>query len=265
MSTTIQQVIDTILQTVPGAPLADTVDTVKCGDASQPVQGIVTTFMATRKVIDQAITLGANMIITHEPTYYNHRDEVTLDWLQDNHVYQDKRAVLDSHHIVVWRFHDHWHMHRPDGITTGFLKIMGWEAYLDAQDEYIVNLQPTSLEKLVGLLKSKLEMPTVRVVGSTQMICLRVGLVLGATPGDWQIRAFEQGKADTVICGETTEWQTCEYVRDSAATANPKALIVLGHEKSEEAGMRYLVDWLRPIVPGVQITHVPASDPFRFV
>jgi putative NIF3 family GTP cyclohydrolase 1 type 2 len=165
--------------------------------------------------------------------------------------------------IVVWRFHDAWHMHRPDGITTGFLKLMGWEPYLDAREDFIVNLPPTPLADLVGRVKAKLEMLTVRVVGPAQMACRRVGLVLGATPGDWQIRAFERGRADTVICGETTEWQTCEYVRDSATTS-PKALIVLGHEKSEEAGMRYLVEWLRPMVPGVPITHVPACDPIRF-
>ena len=265
MSTTIQQVIDMILQTVPGAPMQDTVDTVKCGDPTQPVKAIVTTFMTTRKVIDQAVALGANMIITHEPTYFNHRDETTLDWLQGNEVYKAKREVLDRNQIVVWRFHDHWHMHRPDGITTGFLKLMGWEAYPDAQEEYIVNLPPTSLKDLIALMKSKLRMPTVRVVGPAEMTCRRVGLVLGAAPGDWQIKAYEEGKVDTLICGETTEWQTCEYVRDSTATPNPKALIVLGHEKSEEAGMRYLVDWLRPMIPDVPITHVPAGDPFRFV
>ncbi len=141
-STTIQQAIDTILQTVPGAPLKRTVDTVKCGDPSQPVKGIVTTFMATRKVIDQVVTLGANFIITHEPTYYNNHDEVDLDWLRDNPVYQAKRAVLDEHGIVVWRFHDHWHRHRPDGILTGFLKLIGWEAY-QHEKEAVVNLPPT--------------------------------------------------------------------------------------------------------------------------
>jgi putative NIF3 family GTP cyclohydrolase 1 type 2 len=265
MGFTIQQVIDTILQRVPGAPIDGTVDTVKCGDASQPVKGIVTTFMTTRNVIDQAIALDANMIITHEPTFFNHRDEVTLDWLQGNEVYRAKREVLDRHQIVVWRFHDHWHMHRPDGITTGFLKLMGWEGYKDTQEDYIVNLPPTPIKELIAQIKATLRMPTVRVVGQPEMTCRRVGLVLGAMPGDGQIKAYEQGRVDTLICGETTEWQTCEYVRDSAATPNHKALIVLGHEKSEEAGMRYLVDWLRPMIPGVPITHVPAGDPLRFV
>lgn len=261
--TTIQQVIDTIVQTVPGAPMADSVDVFKCGDPARPVTGIVTTFMATRKVIGKAIELGANLIITHEPTYYNHRDEV--DWLRGDSVYESKRALLDQNGITVWRFHDYWHMHQPDGIGTGFVKLLGWEGYVDAESGYIANIPPLPLPDLIAHLKTRLGMPTLRVVGPQEMTCARVALVLGAVPGDWQIKAFQEGKVDTVICGETTEWQTCEYVRDAVAGGWQKALLVLGHEKSEEAGMDYLVEWLRPKVPGVTITHVPAGDPLRFV
>jgi hypothetical protein len=44
-----------------------------------------------------------------------------------------------------------------------------------------------------------------------------------------------------------------------------RALIVTGHANSEEPGMRWLVDWLRPKFPGVSIQHVPVGDPFLFV
>jgi putative NIF3 family GTP cyclohydrolase 1 type 2 len=261
--TTIQQVIDIITETVPGAPMPDSVDTFKCGDPSRPVAGILTTFMATSQVIRQAVNLGANLIITHEPTFFNHRDET--DWLREDSVYQGKRALLDQNDITIWRFHDYWHMHRPDGIGTGFVKQMGWEAYVDDENGYLADLPPMPLADLVTFLKSKLGMSTLRVVGPQAMTCRRVAMVLGATPGDWQIKAFQEGKADTVICGETTEWQTCEYVRDAVAGGEDKALLVLGHEKSEESGMAYLVEWLQPRVPGVTITHVPAGDPLRFV
>ena len=77
MTTTIQDVIDTILDQIPGGRLEETVDTVKCGDPTQPVSGIVTTFLASYDVIKTAIELGANFIITHEPTFYDHPDDVT--------------------------------------------------------------------------------------------------------------------------------------------------------------------------------------------
>ncbi|MDQ6889502.1 MAG: Nif3-like dinuclear metal center hexameric protein, partial [Bacteroidota bacterium] len=75
-SVTIQQVIDLILKSIPGAPFPKTVDTIKSGDPSQKVTGIVTTMFATDAVIEKTIKAGANFIIAHEPTFYNHLDDV---------------------------------------------------------------------------------------------------------------------------------------------------------------------------------------------
>ena len=99
MRTTIQDVIDTILQEVPGAPFEESVDTFKAGDPSLEVTGIVTTFLASYEVIQRAVDLGANLIITHEPIYYNHLDEV--DWLTNDPVYQAKRQLLEENNVTV--------------------------------------------------------------------------------------------------------------------------------------------------------------------
>ena len=56
-----------------------------------------------------------------------------------------------------------------------------------------------------------------------------------------------------------------EYARDAVLQGRHKALIVLGHANSEEAGMKWLVEWLAPLVPDVPIIHVSAGDPFRFL
>src|ERR1700755_152004 len=101
---TVQQVIDSLLADIPGAPFPNTVDTIKTGDPSQQVKGIVTTMFPTNEIIGKTISLGANFIIAHEPTFYNHADET--NWLSNDPVYQYKRDLLDKHGIVVWRFHD---------------------------------------------------------------------------------------------------------------------------------------------------------------
>ncbi len=267
MSPTIQQVVDTIRDSVTGPlgsqPLSDTVDTFKCGDPAREVTGIVTTFIATRQVIEQAIQLQANLIITHEPTYFNHRDDT--EWLKDDPVYQSKRLLLEDNGIVVWRFHDHWHMHQPDGILTGFVQALGWESYRDPKDELVFEIPETTLGVLARYLKARLGLPIVRVVGKQDMRCKRVGAMLGATPGEWQVDLLRNAGIEVLICGETVEWQTCEYVRDATEMGLSRGLIVLGHEKSEEPGMQYLVEWLGPKFPGIPISHVPAGDPLQFV
>src|SRR5688572_31129931 len=124
---TVQQVIDMILKEIPGAPFPKTVDTLKSGDGKQVVTGIVTTMFATVEVIRKAASLGANFIIAHEPTFYNHLDDTA--WLDGDPVFQFKNDLLKKNGIVVWRFHDYWHTHRPDGVLMGVLEKMGWKNY----------------------------------------------------------------------------------------------------------------------------------------
>ncbi|QBD74618.1 NGG1p interacting factor NIF3 [Ktedonosporobacter rubrisoli] len=260
MSTTIQDIIDSMIEAVPGAPRVDSVDTVKCGDPAQPVTGIVTTFTATMDVLRQAVQLGANLIITHEPTFYDHRDHT--DWLGDDPVYQRKRDFLEQNQLAIWRYHDYWHMQRPDGIITGLLRQLGWEQYYQPDQRVLAIIPEMTLETLVAHLKEKLAMPTVRIVGNPQQSCQRLGLMVGAAGGTRQIEVFQKLDVDVLLCGETIEWQTCEYVRDANALGYNKALVILGHAKSEEDGMRYLADWLRSRVPAtIPITYIAVGNP----
>jgi putative NIF3 family GTP cyclohydrolase 1 type 2 len=259
----IQSVIDTIIAAVPGAPQPGSVDVFKCGDPSHEVTAIVTTFLATYAVIEKTIALGANLIIAHEPVFYNHIDNV--EWLQDDPIYLAKRRLLDEHGITVWRFHDYWHMHQPDGITTGTLRDLGWLNYAGNEQIEVLNFDGKPLNDLVNDIKAKLGVTHVRMVGDTAMLCKRVGLMLGAYGGSNHIAFMRQADLDTLIVGETNEWDTTEYVRDAINLGQPKALVVIGHEKSEEAGMKYLVEWLQPRLPGVSITHVPSGDPFTWL
>ncbi len=255
---TIQAVIDDILTTIPGAPFAETVDVIKTGDPAQEVTGIVTTFLATQAVLERAVELGANFVITHEPIFYNHLDET--DWLADDPVYLAKRKFIDDHGLVIWRFHDYWHSHQPDGIYVGVQNALGWTQYADPEIRGKITVPRQSFRDLVEHVKTSLNCPNPRIIGNPNLPCSQVALIVGAPGGRWQILALQQ--SDVIIAGEINEWEINEYVRDSNTQGTPKALMVVGHEKSEEAGMAYLVDWLKARVPGVTITHVPSGDPF---
>jgi len=49
---------------------------------------------------------------------------------------------------------------------------------------------------------------------------------------------------------------------DSASTAQPKGLILLGHERSEGFGMDECATWLRTLVTEVPVTFIRAGEPF---
>ena len=71
---TVRQVIDKILVSLETEIHPGSVDTLKAGSWDQEVTGIATSFMTTLSVLKRAHEMGANLILTHEPTFYNHLD-----------------------------------------------------------------------------------------------------------------------------------------------------------------------------------------------
>jgi putative NIF3 family GTP cyclohydrolase 1 type 2 len=259
---TIQQVIDALLADIPGAPFPNTVDTIKAGDPNQPVRGIVTTMFATQAVIAKTIVLGANFIIAHEPTYYNHLDETA--WLGNDPVFKAKERILKEHGICVWRFHDGIHEHKPDGIRMGVVQTLGWDAYYDANNPAMMTLPGMPLKEMIAHLKKRLGIEHLKYIGDPGQVCSKIILSPGAAGGKGQIAEIEQYQPDLLICGELNEWETSEYVRDARYIGGKIALVVLGHSVSEEPGLEWLVPVLNQKAPGVKVTHVVTGDAFSW-
>jgi putative NIF3 family GTP cyclohydrolase 1 type 2 len=259
---TVQQIIDLIMQQGNLSPIAGTVDTLKSGDASMVVTGIVTTMFATVSVIEQSAKLGANFIIAHEPTFYNHADNT--DWVKNNETVSKKQALLRKYGITIWRFHDYIHSLRPDAVDYGVIKKLNWLSYLKA-DSPTLNIPTISLEKLVQHLKLSLGIAHLRVIGDLKQSCSLITLLPGAPGGKMQVGFAVSDKPDVLIVGELSEWETAEYIRDSRLLGTNISLIILGHAMSEEPGMEYFVDWLQPKLKGLKITHIKSGDPFTWM
>lgn len=260
---TVKQIMDLFIKDVPGGVLSDTVDTLKAGSPDTKVTGIVTTMFATIAIIRNAIDLGANFIIAHEPTFYNHEDKT--DWLQDDKVYRYKANLLKEHNIAVWRNHDYIHHLVPDGVTMGVLDQLGWQKYADKGLPNLINMPAIPLKELIRHTKTKLNIEKVRYIGDPLQKCGRVVLLPGAAGGMRQIEAIGKYKPDVLMVGEISEWETAEYVRDALAMGENLSLIVLGHIASEEPGSQYMLNWLKKNVPEIKATHVPSGNSLTFM
>jgi putative NIF3 family GTP cyclohydrolase 1 type 2 len=259
---TVRQIIDLFLKDVPGAPFNKTVDTLKSGNLDTKVTGIVTTMFATLEVIRKAIDLGANFIIAHEPTFYNHLDETA--WLEQDDIYRYKADLLKKHNIAVWRNHDYIHSHKPDGVQTGLVAALGWQKYYNPDNRNRFTIPSISLKALIAHSKEKLNIQTVRYIGDLSQTCQRILLMPGASGGRRHIEEMIKEKPDVIMCGEAQEWETVEYVRDARAKGDKLSLVLLGHAVSEEPGAEWMVSWLKPKLPGIKITHVPSRNPLSF-
>ena len=239
----------------------ETVDTFKAGNPDTPVTGIAVTMMATMDVLQRASAKGLNLVITHEPTFYAHLD--TPEGMPENDpVWAEKRAFIQKHGMVVWRFHDHWHMRKQDGIEAGMVHALGWEKFQSAENQYLFVMPEISVKKLAAEVASKLSSPVVRVVGDPEMKVTKIGFSPGAAGFERETQALERDDVQVLLVGETREWETVEYAADAVSQGRNKALIVIGHIPSEQAGMEECTRWLKGFVKTVPVEFVPAKQPF---
>lgn len=239
-----------------------TVDTVKAGDLDTPVTGIATTFSATMDVLQRAVARGANLIVAHEPTFYDHLDETA--WLGNDPVLAAKLEYVRKHKLVVWRFHDHWHSApgQPDGVLKGMVAGLGWEEFQSSTTPYYFTVPETRLEDLARDVKRRLGIRTLRVVGDRDLKVRRVGFAPGAAGRERQIKALASDDVQVLLVGESREWETVLYVVDAVGQGRPRGLILLGHDVSEELGMKECATWLKAFVSEVPVEYIPAGEPF---
>lgn len=255
---TVRNVLDRIKENLTCEWTGGPIDTIKTGALSNKVTGIATTFMATMEVIQKAKAEGLNMIITHEPTFYNHYDN--MEPLKNDPVQSAKLKYINEAGITIFRFHDFWHRTRPDGINTGLIQSLQWEEYGNA-DQMIFDIPKTTLDDLAKYVANLYQTTTVRVVGDPAMSLHKVGIVPGAWGSDKQIEMINEPGVQAVIVGESREWETVEYVRDMNTLGTPKALIVMGHADSEDPGMDYCATWLRQFITEVPVQFIRAGNP----
>jgi putative NIF3 family GTP cyclohydrolase 1 type 2 len=242
----------------------DTVDTFKAGNPDTVVTGVAVTMMATMNVLERASAKGLNFVITHEPTFYAHLD--TPEGIPESDpVWAEKRAFIEKHGLVVWRFHDHWHMRKPDGIEAGVVRVLGWEKFQRPDNQYLFVMPEITLKELAEQVSRKLDSSVVRVVGEPEMKITKLGLSPGAAGSQREIHALEQDDVQVLLVGETREWETVEYAADAVSEGRNKALIVLGHVPSEQPGMEECARWLKGFVKKLPVEFVPAKQPFWVV
>ncbi|HVT91971.1 MAG TPA: Nif3-like dinuclear metal center hexameric protein [Bryobacteraceae bacterium] len=259
---TARQVIDRI-RAHTGVPWREkTVDTFKAGDPETPVTGIAVTMMATYDVLQRAAAQHQNLIITHEPTFYSHLDQTGDLKKEHDPVWAEKERFIREHHLVVWRFHDHWHMRRPDGILTGVVQALQWGNFQSTADPQLFVMPEITLAALAEQMKQRLGIHVVRVVGNPDMKVTRVGLSPGAGGPLHHRELYDRDKLDVLAIGEVPEWETIEYSADAASEGKNRALILLGHIPSEQPGMKYCAEWLRTFVTEVPVEFVPAREMF---
>lgn len=282
-----RDVINRILAYHPDIPGYAGCDGFKCGDPDAECTGIVSALVPTVDVIRKTVELGCNLLITHEPIYYQTPDFPEWRGPFPNKVYDEKLELLNRHGITVWRDHDHIHMHQPDGIFTGVLKYLGWESYYRPDKTqlpfvYQCDIPETTIADLRLFLMEKLHMNGLRYIGRAEDRITRVGLCAHLYPGAFgPVEIGEETYMDystmligemekengiqVLIPGEIIEWDILSYIRDAVSLGEAKACMNIGHFNLEELGMRYAADWISELMEKrIPVHYVQTGDIFRY-
>ena len=220
-----------------------TCDGLIVGDENVEVIRVATCFKLTAELIDKAVEAGANVIITHEPTFAC--GDKSAEFFGIDKLRYDK---LVGTGITLYRYHDHAHHREDDIIHAGFISALGLnvvkkypiESLGVRRYEFAESLTPRTLAKLV---REKLGVDCIRIVGDCDIELKNVCLGLGAVGMPQINRLFDPG-SDIFVTGEVGEVIVDEYVRDACYFGKKRAVMVLGHYSSEYAGMRLLADKL---------------------
>ena len=238
-----------------------TCDTVKAGAEEKELRRLAVSMFATVDVIRAAKAWGADMLIVHEPTYYDHMDVRASDA-----VTLEKQRLIEESGITVFRYHDAMHYRDEDLITKGELHYLGLSgtlsptpysaSYLFESDEAM-----TALE-LARRIENRLGVSHVRIAGERNRKSTRFAACFGTPGGVFELLKSED--VQIVLVGEACEWMLGEYARDAAALGKNKSLIVIGHIGSERDGMRLLAENLAEKHTSLSVRYFECGEVYAY-
>jgi len=254
-----QQIADRIRASVAVAWRSQTVDGFKAGDPSTVVTGIATMVMASVDSMKRAAAAGQNFIVTQEPTFYAANDEPGNR--AKDPVYLAKKALIDEHRLVIWRFSDHWNARQPNEAAKAMAAALKWTGAEVADAPQTYRIPETTLSGLVTQIRNRLPIRGgLRLVGQPGMRVRTVFLAPGTTSVASAVTNLQ--KADVVLAGEPREWEAVPYALDTWSAGQGKGLIAVGRIVSEGPGMQACAKWIQSQIPEVHVESISTADPY---
>jgi putative NIF3 family GTP cyclohydrolase 1 type 2 len=240
----------------------ETVDTFKSGDPNQDIQGIAVGWMSYSWALHQAMALGCNVFITHEPTYYTHLE-------RDDQIFKfegarRKKSFVEQSGLIILRCHDLWDGMRDIGICDSWGAQLGFSNPIDGEIFFrIYTVQgKTAIDVAHQVLDhtKTLGQEAVELIGPAEKKVSRVAIGTGAiTP---YMTLVDKYRADLVICTDDGMF----YCFDGAyAIDTGTPLIVVNHAVSEEAGMKKLAQHLQAKFPHIPVHYIPQYCMYQLV
>ena len=283
-----REIIDKIIQYHPQAKNYHGCDGYKYGDPEDECRGVAVALVPIVEVIEKAYKMGCNLLITHEPIYYQTPDYPEWKGAFQNSVADEKMHLLCKNGMTVWRNHDHMHQHQPDAIFSGVLKQLGWEKYeIDLPEKiplaYGVELpNAVTVAEMGRYLVEKIGINGVKYIGRDEDSVKRILIAAHLYPNGFYpdgmqedgfyhdysmdlMQVMEMQHMDALIPGEIIEWTILSYIRDAISLGRNRSCFNIGHFALEELGMKEAVNWTQGLAgDAIQVRYIHSGEAFSY-
>lgn len=252
------------LSHAPWVDTAKTVDRVIIGDPQKEVKRVLVTWIASLKALRTAAERGFDMVMTHEPTFWVHTNE--LEKMEQSPLAAEKRRLVEESGLVVLRNHDAWDRWPEVGIPWAwaqFLGLGGRPAAVGADGyQHRYDIQPVPLDDFavrVAERTAAIGEKAVQVIGDGRKPVSRIGVGTGCA---CNIRVFQEMGCDvSIVCDDgSCYWSSIQRAADEG-----HPVIRVNHGTSEEPGMVTLTRYINETLPGLAAQHLPHGSCFRLV
>jgi putative NIF3 family GTP cyclohydrolase 1 type 2 len=218
----------------------------------QEIAKVAVCWMPFSETIVEAHRRGANVIVAHEPTFYDHREIDNKTGENYKEAARTKKQLLDETGITILRCHDVWDAVPGKGVPDCWGAFLGLSD-LVASTTYlrVYQIPPTQAHQLVKnfALKTKAKgQSTWGFYGDPDRVITKVGTGTGCCSNPHEL--FALGAELAVSVDDIVRaWIDGEWAID---TGHPVA--VVNHGVAESIAMDSLADELRSVLPGVEVT-----------
>lgn len=230
MSVKVKQIIEKLNYLAPEG-LAEQWDNIglQIGCANQSVSKVLLALDATSKVIDEAISINADMIITHHPMIFSPLKRILRDNPKGNNIYK-----LIKNNISLYVMHTNFDVAfgGTNDILADIIGLKNIKVINPDEDGMgigrIGETKETTIKELTYKLKKELGILHARVVGDLDMRISKVAICTGSGMNFLQSAI---GKADVFITGDV-KFHEAQEARDLGI-----GIIDVGHYGSENIAM----------------------------
>lgn len=235
------------------------VDGFRAGDADVPISGIVVAARASTPVLQKAVEIGANIVISRSAFYGDSLDRPSA---RPEPALADKIELVAKNKLVVLRLQDPRTGPAGEAITAALPEAIGLRSGRksgNAADGLVYATPGIPLIELIRSIKKTLPTQTVRLVGDPAMRVAGIAFATETNRPNAITPLIARSDVNLLVCGEVHETETTPYVMDSIALGQAKAMLIVGAIAMEEPAARKLAVWLKTITDK-PVTYLPSNE-----